>query len=215
MKDPTFSKDKPVGSCSSALRAESKNDQKTLNTLFVETVKSNYGLYLRKCYTYVKCPSIAEDAVQEGILAAHQNLSSVKNNNALDAWLYRIVIRKAIDLVYKKKKFIQFNEELEELVSYDKFRFLDEPHQLEVSNPEEEIIKDEGLVQIEAALAVLDDSYRIPILLKDFEGFSTREISEILQISESNTKVRIHRARLKLKIQLNEYFFPDYMSNFK
>lgn len=215
MKDSTVPKHEPEGSCSSALKPKSTHEQKILNALFIETVKTNYGLYLRKCYTYVKCPSMAEDAVQEGILAAHLNLSSVKNNHAIAAWLYRIVIRKAIDLFYKKKKFIQFNEELEELVSYDKFGFLEAPISLEASNPVEDIIMDEGVAQITAALAVLDDSYRIPILLKDFEGFSTREISEVLQISESNTKVRIHRARLKLKIQLNEYFFPDYMSDFK
>ena len=179
------------------------------NALFVETVEANYQMYLRKCFAYVKCSGIAEDAVQEGILAAHLNLDSVRNREALGAWLYRIVLRKAIDMLYKKHKNSLFDENLEELVSYDKHGLLNSPMWSEMSNPEEEILKSEGVEQVSKALESLADVYRIPILLKDFEGFSIREISQMLQISESNAKVRIHRARIKLKHELNDYFYPE------
>lgn len=191
------------------------SEPKISNALFVKTVQQNYSLYLKKCYAYVKCPSLAEDAVQEGILAAHLNLASIKDPNALSAWLYRIIIRKAIDLLHKHKKLSLFDDNLEALINYDKHDFLDAPMWAEVSNPEEEILKSEGLQQVAKAMKLLDDVYRIPILLKDFEGFSIREISEMLGISQSNTKVRIHRARVKLKIELNDYFFPTNMGELK
>ena len=71
------------------------------------------------------------------------------------------------------------------------------------------MIKNETLKQVSLAVESLDDIYRIPVLLKDFEEFSIREISDILKISESNAKVRIHRARIKLKSLLHEHYFPE------
>lgn len=190
--------------------AQVDSDQQIVsNSLFVETVKKNYSMYLRKCFAYVKCHAIAEDAVQEGILAAHLNLASVKKKEALAAWIYRIVVRKAIDLLHKKRRLVLLEDNLEELVSYNKHGLLNEPMWAEMLNPEEEILKNEGVQQVKNAVESLEDVYRIPILLKDFEGFSIREIANILKISESNTKVRIHRARIKLKNELKSFFSPD------
>lgn len=198
----------------SKIEASTPFELEVTNTFFIDTVKKNYSMYINKCISYVKCHSIAEDAVQEGILAAHQNLSSIKNKKALPAWLYRIIIRKAIDLLHKKNRLTLFNDQ-DELVSYNKYGFLNEPIWAEVSSPEEEILKKEGIDQVKKAIDTLDISYRVPLLLKDFEGFSIREIAEIMKISETNTKVRIHRARVKLKIELNSYFFPEQMKDIR
>ncbi len=210
MNFPAKPKRKAVDSAS---QGSSKGE--VSNSLFVETVKENYQMYIRKCYAYVKCISTAEDAVQEGVLAAHLNLASLENRDALGAWLYRIVIRKAIDMLYKNQKVPQSEEDLEELLSYDKNGFLNAPMWSGRSNPEEQILKSEGLAQVSKAVDSLADVYRIPILLKDFEGFSIREVSDMLQISESNAKVRIHRARIKLKNELNDYFYPQSMRDSK
>lgn len=188
---------------------------KISNAVFVQTVKQNYSLYLKKCYAYVKCSSLAEDAVQEGILAAHLNLESINDPKALPAWLYRIIIRKAIDLLHKNKKICLFNDTLEEPTNYDKYGFLDTPVWADLSNPEQEILNNEGLQQVEKAMMLLDHSHRVAILLKDFEGFSIREISEMLNITQSNTKIRIHRARIRLKAELNDYFFPATIRKWK
>jgi RNA polymerase sigma-70 factor (ECF subfamily) len=51
------------------------------------------------------------------------------------------------------------------------------------------------------------------MLLKDFEGFSVDEISELLDISESNVKIRIHRGRIKLRNELSDYFYPSERGN--
>jgi RNA polymerase sigma-70 factor (ECF subfamily) len=77
-----------------------------------------------------------------------------------------------------------------------------------MSTPEEDIMKKDKLNQLSKSIEGLQDIYRIPLLMKDYEGFSIKEISEALEISESNAKVRIHRARIKVKLDLGEYFFP-------
>jgi len=69
-------------------------------------------------------------------------------------------------------------------------------------------MKKENLQQLRDAIECLEDIYRIPLLLKAYEEFSIKEIAELLEISESNVKVRIHRARTKLKLSLGQYFFP-------
>ena len=178
------------------------------NNYFIDTVQKNYSMYLSKCIGYVKCPNIAEDAVQEGVLAAHQRLDSLKNQHSLPAWLYRIIIHKAIDLLHKKNRLALLDDHVD-LVSYNKYGFLNDSIWAAVPSPEEEAINSEGIEQIKIALESLDNAYRVPLLLKDFEGFSIKETAEIMQISETNTKVRIHRARIKLKAKLNGYFYPE------
>jgi RNA polymerase sigma-70 factor (ECF subfamily) len=69
-------------------------------------------------------------------------------------------------------------------------------------------MKKENIQKLTKSIEGLQDIYRVPLLMKDYEGFSIKEISEVLEISESNAKVRIHRARIKVKLELGEYFFP-------
>jgi len=187
----------------------SESNEKISNDDFVTLIKSNYGIYIKKCYSYLKCQKLAEDAVQEGILAAHCNLESVRNTASLGAWLNRIIVHKAIDSLHKNQKFPKSEENLEELVTYNQYGILNAPLWAEISNPEEEILKSEGLTHVKQAMETLADIYRIPILLKDFEGFSINEISELLEISPSNVKVRVHRGRIKLRNELSDYFFPS------
>lgn len=175
---------------------------------FTKLVATNYGMYVKKCFFYLKCPHLAEDAVQEGVLTAHSKLATVKDEASLAVWLYRIIIRKAIDSLRKNKKFPSIDDNFEELVTYSKHGLLNAPVWAETSNPEEKILQAEGLKQVKEAIELLADTYRIPLLLKDFEGFSVYEISELLDISESNVKVRIHRGRTKLRNELVDYFFP-------
>ena len=193
----------------------SENKQDALNADFVKLVTNNYGMYIKKCYSYLKCTNLAEDAVQEGILAAHSNLTTVQDRTYLAAWLYRIIIRKAIDSLRKNKNFPILGEDLEELVTYDKHGLLNAPMWAKVSNPEEEILKAEGLSRVKEAIEGLPNAYRIPLSLRDIEGFSLKEIAALLEISESNVKIRIHRGRLKLRSKVSDYFFPSERENLK
>ena len=184
------------------------------NDLFVKVVTENYAKYIKKCYGYLKCTSLAEDAVQEGILAAHGNLGSIRNSQALASWLNQIIVRKAIDLLRKNRKFLLFDDDMEDLISYNTHGFLNSPFWSEVTNLEEKMLKKEGLDLVKKSLESLSDTYRIPLLLKDYEDFSVKDISEILQVSQSNVKIRIHRARIKLKVELSSYFFPEQTKGF-
>lgn len=180
---------------------------------FVSIINENYGRYIRKSYGYLKCKSLAEDAVQEGILTAYKKKNTVRHEKALPNWIGRIITHKAIDILRKNKRLPDFHANLDDIISYNSAGLLDAPLWSETSTPEEDILKKETLQILNRAIENLTDIYRIPFLLKDYEDFSVKEIAKILEISESNVKVRVHRARIKIKLEFDTLFFPKQMQN--
>lgn len=175
---------------------------------FMSIVNENYGYYIKRAFGFLKCKSLAEDAVQEGILTAYKKLNAVRDIDALNSWINRIITRKALDFLRKNKRMPDFYADIDDILSYTGAGLLVQPLWAEISSPEQDIMKKENIQKLTKSIEGLEDIYRIPLLMKDYEGFSVKEISESLEISESNVKVRIHRARTKVKLELGEYFFP-------
>ena len=175
---------------------------------FMNVVNANYSRYIKKAYGYLKSKSEAEDAVQNGVLSAYKKLDTVRDVEALNSWIRRIIINKALDILRKNKRMPEFYRNVDDVVTYSSAGLLNQPLWSEILTPEQDIMKKENLQQLRDAIECLEDIYRIPLLLKAYEEFSIKEIAELLEISESNVKVRIHRARTKLKLSLGQYFFP-------
>lgn len=188
--------------------AEASDSANITHDQFVTIINENYGRYIRKSYGYLKCKSLAEDAVQEGILSAYKKKDTVRHAKALPNWIGRIITNKAIDSLRKNKRLPDFHANLDDIISYNSSGLLNAPLWSETSTPEQDILKKETLETLNKAIENLDDVYRIPFLLKDYEEFSVKEIAEILEISESNVKVRIHRARIKIKLKFDTLFYP-------
>ena len=175
---------------------------------FMNVVNANYSRYIKKAYGYLKSKSEAEDAVQDGVLSAYKKLDTVRDVEALNSWISRIIVNKALDILRKNKRMPEFYRNVDDVVTYSSAGLLNQPLWSEILTPEQDIMKKENLQQLRDAIECLEDIYRIPLLLKAYEEFSIKEIAELLEISESNVKVRIHRARTKLKLSLGQYFFP-------
>lgn len=180
----------------------------TLHDEFMTVVNANYGRYIKRAYSYLKSESLAEDAVQEGILSAYKNLHTIRDVKAMKSWINRIIINKSLDILRKAKRMPDFYADIDDIVSYSGPGLLNEPLWAEMSTPEQDIMKKEHLQKLTQSIEGLKDIYRIPLLLKDNDGFTIKEISKLLDISESNAKVRVHRARIKVKLELGDYFFP-------
>ena len=175
---------------------------------FMTIVNENYGRYIQKSYGYLKCKSMAEDAVQEGILAAYKKKHTVRHTKALPNWISRIITHKTIDMWRKNKRLPDFYGDLDDVITYNSSGLLNAPIWSETSTPEQDILNKETLEILNRAIEDLDDIYRIPFLLKDYEDLSIKEIALALNISESNVKVRVHRARIKIKLEFGKLFFP-------
>jgi RNA polymerase sigma-70 factor (ECF subfamily) len=74
--------------------------------------------------------------------------------------------------------------------------------------PLDQLLNEELAAEIQAGILSLPDKYRVVMVLRDQEGFSTAETAQILNLSSTNVKVRLHRARLFLRERLKGYFEP-------
>lgn len=126
----------------------------------------------------------AEDALQEAFISAFRSLESYRGDAAFGAWLKRIVVNKAINILKKRKH-----------------EMMPEDEQWDVAETEapgeykEELTVD----RVKKAIGQLPDGYRSVLSLYLLEGYDHQEIAEILSISESTSKSQLNRAKNKLK----------------
>jgi RNA polymerase sigma-70 factor (ECF subfamily) len=172
--------------------------------LFHELVKRYekilYNFGLRMCDS----PSDAEDMVQDTFLNVFRYLSGFRYETKFKNWLYRV----ATSACLKKKRKSKFAPDrelsLEEFLPRDKSAAAMEMPAW-ASQPLDRVLDEELGGIIRKALMELPEKYRLVAVLRDVEGFTTRETAEILDLTPGNIKVRLHRARLFLREALKEY----------
>lgn len=164
--------------------------------------KKLYNFSLRMC----RDPSEAEDLVQETFLNVFRYLKDFRYETKFKNWLYRVAASTCI----KRKRKSKFAPEKE--LSLDEFYPRDEA-EVEVPNwarmPLEKLLSEELMYTMHQAILSLPEKYRMVIVIRDIEGFSTDETAGILDLSTANVKVRLHRARLFLRDKLKGYFEHD------
>jgi RNA polymerase sigma-70 factor (ECF subfamily) len=142
----------------------------------------------------------AEDVTQQAFLSALENLRGFRGESSFSTWLLRIAAHAALKILRKRKGLdvVSLEASPDEQERYD-----DVPHPEYIADwrqsPEQLIQKREIRRLLDEALAKLDEKHRLVFLLRDVEGFSVRETSETLGVSETNVKVRLLRARLELR----------------
>jgi RNA polymerase sigma-70 factor (ECF subfamily) len=182
-----------------------KSIQTGRQDLFEELVQR----YERALYNFgVKLCGVtadAEDLVQETFLNVFKYLKSFRHESRFKNWMYRI----ATSVCIKKRRKSKFAPERE--LSLDEFLPQDEasveqglPHWAEL--PLEQLLNEELGHNLKEGILALPEKYRVVLVLRDVEGFSTDETARILDLSSSNVKVRLHRARLFLRDHLKKYF---------
>ena len=160
-----------------------------------------YNFSLRMC----RQAADAEDTVQETFLNVFRYLKNFRYETKFKNWLYRVAASACI----KKRRKSKFAPERE--LSLDEFFPQDDteiPDQVPkwALMPLDKLLNDELLDKINQAIFSLPEKYRLVIVLRDIEGFSTAEAAQILNLSDANVKVRLHRARLFLRDKLKGYF---------
>ncbi|OHD66465.1 MAG: hypothetical protein A2176_03720 [Spirochaetes bacterium RBG_13_51_14] len=148
-------------------------------------------------YSQVKDYDETLDITQEIFIMTMEALASFRRESKFSTWFYSIMVNYCKN--YRKKN-SRYN-----VISINSSRGDDEydlqlPDERE--NPEEEVIMNESLRIVKEEIGMLPDDYREILLLRDIQGLSYNEIAEILDISLSNVKVRIHRGREFLKNRL-------------
>jgi RNA polymerase sigma-70 factor, ECF subfamily len=144
-----------------------------------------------------------EDAMQEALIKTYRYVRRIREPQAFRSWLYRTV-RNACLMGRRKKAGEPVRlQSLDELLPGANGEMRpDAPHP--GKNPEQ-LAHNAGLRRrLRKALGALPASYRAIVFLREMEGLSTREVAEVMGISQDNVKTRLHRARLQLQAELGK-----------
>lgn len=158
----------------------------------------------RLAWSFVKDDDLAADVVQDAFLNVYRKLDTFQGNSKFSSWIYRVVVNAALMKLRKKKR--RSEVQLDALGP----TFLDDgTHATTVSQwsvrGDEAALNAELREQITAAIDELEPKYQSVFLLKEIEGLSLEEISEVMDLSVPAVKSRLHRARLFLRATLEGY----------
>lgn len=146
-------------------------------------------------------PQDAEDVLQNTFLRALTHISEFEGRSSLQTWLYRIAANEALMLIRRKMPEVDLDStENEDVSDFRPSQFLDWS-----SLPEDELLSGEGRQVLDRAISQLPEPLRIVFILRDVEDLSIRETAEALNLTESNVKTRLLRARLFLREKLSSY----------
>jgi RNA polymerase sigma-70 factor (ECF subfamily) len=148
----------------------------------------------------------AEDVLQETFLSAFQAIGRFEGRSKISTWLYRIAYNASLMCLRKRKQMTAFSLdqsladgiEAEEHVS----RQLVDWSKV----PDDQLLTAEARQEMDRAIAELPETLRSAFVLRDIQGLSGAETAEVLGITVQAVKNRLHRARLRLRDRLAEYF---------
>jgi len=175
-----------------------QGDKRALSVLVNRYSERVYNLALR----ILRNREEAEDVLQDTFLTVIRKLHTFDGRSSFFTWVYRIATNSALMLIRKKK--VRRSNMVE---SDSDMEFSDIQNMVDWSqDPTFDLYNDEVRSKIDSAINKLDDKYRTVFVLRDIEGLSTRDTAEVLNITEENVKIRLLRARQKLRRELSDYF---------
>jgi RNA polymerase sigma-70 factor (ECF subfamily) len=146
----------------------------------------------------------AEEVLQETLLTAYQSIKDLRQPAALTAWVYRVAANACLHMRRRGRHDPERELSLDELLPAPGASGApDVPDWSDV--PLDRLLQGELRDKLTQAVLELPSTYRVVLVLRDQEGFSTRETAEILGIGEPLVKVRLHRARLAMRKALDDY----------
>ena len=148
-------------------------------------------------------PQDAEDVLQNTFINALTHIHNFEGRSSLATWLYRIASNEALMLIRKKKPEVN----LDDVEGGDDDEDLKPAQFVDWSGlPEDELLSGEGKKFLDEAISKLPESLRIVFLLRDVEGLSIKETADALNLTETNVKTRLLRARMALREGLSAYY---------
>ena len=145
----------------------------------------------------------AEDLVQETYLKAYRYYDKFEEGTNFKAWLFKIMKNTFINNYRKKQQapalsdFADIEESFESQVNEEATR--------QIKNPEEEFLEDVLDEDVQRALDKLPPDYRMVVILADLEGFSYKEIADILEVPVGTVMSRLYRGRRLLEAAMLEF----------
>ena len=186
---------------------------------FERLVELHHPALVRVARQYVATQEIAEDVAQEAWVGLLRGLDKFEGRSSLRTYLFRIVMNLARTRGVREARSAPFSSlvhEDEDGPAVDPERFVRAPspgagHWASPIRPwsgsaESIALSDEAVQQVLEAIEKLPEMQRRVVTLRDVEGFGAGEVSDLLELSDGNQRVLLHRARTKLRDALAEYY---------
>jgi len=188
---------------------------------FAALVEKHNAMLMRMAMIYVRDRSVAEDVVQETWIGFLESLTRFEGRASIKTWIFRILINSAKKRLRRDRRSIPFSslgtEDLdpsEPMV--DPERFLGPAHSRWPHHwrstppnwgdmPESRLVSGETIGIVRRAIESLAPAQREVITLRDVEGWTSDEVCNVLGISDTNQRVLLHRARSKVRRELEKY----------
>jgi RNA polymerase sigma-70 factor (ECF subfamily) len=185
--------------------------------VFAELVREHGPTMLRVARLYVRDRAVAEEVVQEAWLGVLRGIGGFEGRSSLKTWIFRILTNTAKTRAEREGRTIPFSALGDDEAAVDPDRFRQEgrwtghwaspPSPWEL--PEGRLLAGEARALIDRAVAALPAAQATVLTLRDVIGFESEEICNVLEISETNQRVLLHRARSKVRRALEDYLQSD------
>jgi RNA polymerase sigma-70 factor (ECF subfamily) len=180
---------------------------------FAALVDRYHASLLRLAMSYVATREQAEDVVQETWLGVLNGIGRFEGRSSLKTWIFRILVNRAKTKGVRERRSVPFSslesDGDENQPSVDPSRFQEgawsSPPESWDGIPEDRLLSGETRMVAEEAIAMLPAMQRAVIALRDVRGFTAEEARQVLDLTEANQRVLLHRARSKVRAHLEEY----------
>lgn len=175
---------------------------------FVTLVRRHHDAMLRLASSLVPSPAVAEEVVQDTWVAVIRGIGGFEGRSSLRTWLFRILVNRARTAGTKERRSVAVGDADP---AVDGSRFDDTGRWLSPPEPWQDQVEDRVLAgkladRIRSAIDELPDRQRQVVLLRDIEGMSSLEVCSVLDLSEGNQRVLLHRGRSRLRQVIESEF---------
>ena len=175
---------------------ELHTDFKSVVTEYQEKVRNT-------CFRFVNHPDDADDLAQEVFIQVYESVHRFRGQAELSTWIYRIAVNKSLDFLRRKKRKKRFAH----VISL--FGGFDDDQDIPVSDgkdPYEELQTEERRQILNQALDKLPENQRTAIVLIKYQGFSSKEVADIMDVSVTAVEGLVHRAKKNLQKSLYRFY---------
>ena len=177
---------------------------------FAYLLETYYGQLLRVAMSHVPSRAVAEEVVQETWQGVLESLPRFEGRSSLKTWLFRILTNRAKTRGKRESRYESMDSEESEGESWaDPDRFISgggfqghwrmQPRRWDDQTPERLLLSKESRRLIQEAIDSLPPVQRQVMILRDIQGIEANEVCNLLEITETNQRVLLHRARTKVR----------------
>ena len=193
---------------------------------FAELVRRYAGPMLRLARMYARSAAVAEEVVQEAWLGVLQGIERFEARSSFKTWLFRILVNRARTRAEREARTTPFSavgmEDADDVgepaVPIERFRPAGDPvapfhwgapPRSWGDSPEQQLLSQETMDVVARAIAALAPAQRAVVTLRDVEGWTAEEVCNVLEISDTNQRVLLHRGRSSVRMALERHLDPN------